>query len=73
MKMKKGYAIHKCCPANRKHTPMISGDPDLDAAISKNRNPAVPDLIKTHINMGSSYGERTPYNSYTGPSYRGDD
>lgn len=73
MRLKKGYATHKCCAANRRATPMISGDPDLDAAIAKSRNPDVPELIKSHIDRGNSYGLRSGYNNYTGPSYRGDD
>lgn len=73
MKRTKGYAIHKCCAANRRNTPLVSGDPDFDAAISRCRNKDVPELLKTHVSMGNSYGSRTGYNSYSGPAYRGDD
>lgn len=67
MKKHRGHALHKAAPANRRHTPMITGDADFDCAISKCKNKDVPGRLSEHVGGGNAYGSRTGYNGYSGP------
>lgn len=64
MRRPRGIADHKIAPSNRRHTPHLSGDYDVDAAIAGCANRSVPDKLALYLDTSVSYRPVTAYNGY---------
>lgn len=63
---------HTCAPPNRQGTKFVTGDPDMDKAISTNKDPDAPHRLRLYVLTDETgYGPRTNYHGYSG--YSGDD
>ncbi len=72
MKSPKGIPHHRCCPAEWRGTPALTGSFELDRVIAANPNKDLPDRLRAALTGGTdAYGARTGYSGYSG--YSGDD
>lgn len=72
MRLPKGKACYTCAPQAFRHTPDITGDHHVDAAIVHSTNKSLPSKLSMYILTDEpGYGPRTAYNGYSG--YSGDE